>query len=164
MSDNLCEFLGPVSWLPAGLVSWYAPDGAPLVLVMSWLSLIGGERPRVRASWHGRQDALSRFWPGGDFVLNLPDQNLLGEVQRKMRSGLLCFRSDELSDCPHLDSLSVRAPRLSQCPTQIECCNGVLLDDGGEPELGGVAVTVHRLGATLSPQDIPELCAIRPLG
>ena len=59
----------PVAWRPAGLISWYGPDGKPLVLVTSWIALVGGSLPRLRTAWCGRFDSDSCYWPGGDFIL-----------------------------------------------------------------------------------------------
>lgn len=163
MPDNFSEFKAPVSWLPAGLISWFAPDGSPVALVTSWMALIGGNDPRIRTAWHGRQDALSRFWAGGDFVLNVPDETALVRIHERMRQGELCFHADKLFSSSIVTGLSATAPRLTGCLVQIECRNGVLLNDGFEPELSGVVMKVHRNGTALSPDDVPEICAIRPL-
>ncbi len=160
MSDNFCEFKSPVSWLPAGLISWFAPDGSPVALVTSWMALIGGDTPRLRMAWHGRHDSLSRFWAGGDFILNVPDETALVEIHGRMQQGLLCFKADGFFGYSSVSDLTARAPRLTGCPVQIECCNGVLIGDGFEPELSGDLVKIHRHGNVLSPGDVPEICVL----
>lgn len=157
------EIRAPVAWLPAGLISWYAPDGSPVALVTSWLALIGGQSPRVRTAWHGGRDSLSRFWPGGDFVLNVPSRKGLAEIQSELASGRLCLTSTSGFNMESRSGIAAVAPRLLQCVVQVECLRGQLVDVGKETELCGDVVRVHRHETVVGPDDIPDLCAIQPL-
>jgi flavin reductase (DIM6/NTAB) family NADH-FMN oxidoreductase RutF len=157
------EIKAPIAWLPAGLISWYAPDGLPLALVTSWVALVGGDRPRVRTAWHGRHDPLSRFWTGGDFVLNVPHEIGLDKVREIMYQGKLCLHAEADLGYACASGVAAVAPRLLDCAVQIECAGGRLVDGGPEAELCGDVVRMHRDQVIIDPADIPDLCAICPL-
>ena len=163
MIERPFEIKAPVAWLPAGLISWYAPDGLPVTLVTSWVALVGGDHPRIRTAWHGRQDSVSRFWGGGDFVLNVPNKNDLGKIQEVMYRGRLCLNSEVDLGYSCISGISAAAPRLLECDVQIECVAGQLVDGGYESELGGDVMRMHRDEVVINPLDIPDLCAINPL-
>lgn len=164
MSEKSHEIFAPVAWLPAGLISWYAPGGAPVALVTSWVALIGGMNPRMRTAWHGNQDAASRFWAGGDFVYNIPDEASLREIRRMIQYGQLCLHAENDLKYDCMSGIASVAPRLINCRVQIECVNGKLIDSGGEIELCGDVVRLHRDQVVIVPGQIPDLCAIEPLG
>lgn len=153
----------PVAWLPAGLISWYAPGGLSVALVTSWVALIGGHRPRIRTAWHGRHDALSRFWAGGDFVLNVPHEKCLGKIREVMAEGKLCLNAETDLGLECVSGLAALAPRLLDCAVQIECVAGKLFDTGFEAELGGDVVRLHRGHMIVDPFEIPDLCVVQPL-
>lgn len=163
MVETSFDIKGPLAWLPAGLISWYAPEGTPVALVTSWLALIGGKGPRIRTAWHGRQDPLSRFWPGGDFVLNVPSQAGLQDVQRAMERGCLCLTAHDEFPLKSASGIAAVAPRLLDCVIQIECIGGQLVDAGSDVELCGEVVRIHRDRIVINPADLPDLCAINPL-
>jgi flavin reductase (DIM6/NTAB) family NADH-FMN oxidoreductase RutF len=158
------EILAPVAWLPAGLVSWYAAGGMPVVLVTSWVALVGGKAPKMRTAWHGGQDSMSRFWPGGDFVYNVPDDECLAKIHAVMRKGRLCLDPEKDLSFQCATGLISVAPRLLDCRVQIECINGNLVASSGvELELCGDVVRLHRDKVVLDPDEVPDLCAIEPL-
>ena len=163
MIETSVDIKGPLAWLPAGLISWYAPGGSPVALVTSWLALIGGKGPRIRTAWHGRQDPLSRFWPGGDFVLNVPSLAGLQYVQRVMERGYICLTAKDEFPLNSASGIAAEAPRLLDCVIQIECVGGKLVDVGSDVELCGEVVRVHRDSTVINPADIAGLCAINPL-
>ncbi len=163
MDNSKQEILAPVAWLPAGLVSWYAPGGVPAALVTSWVALVGGKHPRVRTAWHGKQDSMSRFWSGGDFVYNVPHEECLEKIREVMRQGRLCLNPETDLNYKCMSGVASVAPRLVDCRVQIECINGVLVDSGGEVELCGDVVRLHRDRTVVDPGEIPDLCAIEPL-
>lgn len=153
----------PVPWLPAGLISCYAPGGMILALVTPWIALVGGARPRLKTAWHGYRDPLSRSWMGGDFVVNIPYENWVGKIRTVMDQGKLCldFGADLGLGC----SLGVAAvaPRITECAIQIECVGGRLVDAAFDTELCGDVVRLHRGTTVINPADIPDLCDIQPL-
>lgn len=163
MREASGQFKAPMAWLPAGLISWYAPGGASVALVTSWIALVGGDRPRLRTAWHGRHDALSRFWNGGDFILNVPHQACLDKVRQVMAKGKWCLNAETDLGLACVSGVAALAPRLLECAVQIECVAGKLVDDGFEAELGGDVVRVHRGRVVIDPAEIPDLCAIQPL-
>ncbi len=162
MDENFYERKITVAWFPAGLISWYSPDGSPLVLVTSWLALVGGDNPRVRMAWYGRHDALSRFWSGGDFVLNVPHESCFGKIRTIMGQSKVCMDAEVDLAYRCSSGIAAVAPRLLECPIQIECVAGTLIETGFDEELSGDVARVHRDDVTIDPLDIPDLCAIEP--
>lgn len=159
-----CRNRQPVEGLPVGLVSWYAPGERAVALVTYWVAMIGGEVPRLRASWPGRRDPRSLFWTGGDFVLNIPSEKSLPAIRQLARLGRVCLDvEDDLGVFPAEGEL-VHAPRMSNCPVQIECCRGCVDQGPVEPEVFGHVLLMHRgeiclpVGAGL---DVAELDPFR---
>ncbi len=163
MIEQSFEIKAPVAWLPAGLISWYAPDGSPATLVTAWVALVGGDNPRIRTAWHGRYEPLSSFWVGGDFVLNVPYETDLGRIQEVMRQGSLCLNAEGSLGYSCVSGIVAAAPRLLNCAVQIECVSGRLVESDFDAELCGDVVRVHRDNVVVDPVDIPDLCAIQPL-
>lgn len=163
MSDLQFKVKVPVAWLPAGLISWYAPGGEPLVLVTSWIALVGGDHPRLRTAWHGSCDIDSHFRLGGDFVLNVPHASGLEAIRRIMGEGRICLNAEEDMAYSCSSGIAAVAPRLLECAVQIECVGSRLAETSFDAELSGDVARVHREGVNLDPIDIPDLCAIHPL-
>ena len=163
MIERPFEIKAPVAWLPAGLISWYASDGLPVSLVTSWIALVGGDSPRIRTAWHGHHDPESRFWIGGDFVLNVPHEKDLDKIRGVMRQGRLCLNAEIDLGYGCVSGVTAVAPRLLDCAVQIECAGGKLVDAGFDAELCGDVVRMHRDQVAIDPIDIPDLCAINPL-
>ena len=153
----------PVAWLPAGLISWYAPGGLSVALVTSWVALIGGHRPRIRTAWHGRHDALSRFWAGGDFVLNVPHVKCLGKIREVMAEVKFCLNAETDLGLECVSGLAALAPRLLDCAVQIECVAGKLIDASFGTELGGDALRLHRGRVVVDLSEVQDICARQPL-
>ena len=163
MAEQPIAIKAPIAWLPAGLISWYAPGGVALALVTSWIALVGGRNPRIRTVWHGGRDPLSRGWMGGDFVMNIPYESCLAKVREAIYQGRLCLDSEAELGLTRVTGVVAVAPRLLECAVQIECVSGKLVDAGFDTELCGDVVRVHREGAMVDPADIPDLCDILPL-
>ena len=152
----------PVPWMPAGLISWYAPDGSALIMMTAWVALIGGKNPRIRAAWHGRHDVLHGFRATDDFVFNVPYERDLDEIRHVVYQGKFCFSAQEL-DYACVSGIAAVAPRLLDCAVQIECVAGRLVKTDFDAELCGNVVRIHRGNVMIDAADIPDLCAIQPL-
>lgn len=163
MSEHLYKIKAPIAWMPAGLISWYAPDGVPLALVTAWVAVVGGDKPSIRTAWHGRNDPLSRFWAGGDFVLNVPFERDMLKIREAMSQGKLCLNPQEVLAYTCVSGVTAGAPRLLDCAVQIECLGGRLVDSAFDTELCGSVACVCRENVVIDPSDIPDLCAIQPL-
>ncbi len=163
MNQTDYEIKAPVSWFPAGLISWYAPGTIPVALVTSWVALIGGDEPRIRTAWHGRYSSLSRLWTGGDFVFNVPSESGLKTIRHLMKQGKVCLDvgADLQQTC--IGGTSAAAPRLTACPVQLECIGGTLSDSGYDIELKGDVLLLHRGGQSIAMDEVTDLCAIQPL-
>lgn len=163
MVESDYEIKVPVSWFPAGLISWYASDAIPVALVTSWVALIGGDVPRIKTAWHGRYNPLSRLWTGGDFVFNVPSESGLKTIRDLMRQGKLCLdaEADLKQRCTR--GISAGAPRLTDCTVQLECVGGALSDSGYDTELSGEVIHLHRGLVTLAKAELKDLCAVQPL-
>ncbi len=147
---------------PAGLISWYAPDGSSIALVTSWVALVGGDKPRLRTAWYGRHCPLPNLWSGGDFVLNVPNESDLEKLREVMSLGQLCLNAQALGyTCS--SGIAAAAPRLLDCAVQIECVGGRLVESAFDADLCGDVVRVHRNDDVINPADIPDICAIQPL-
>lgn len=163
MTDPSFEIKAPVAWLPAGLISWYDPGGQPLVMVTSWIALVGGASPRLRTAWYGRYASASSLWPGGDFILNIPHERGLKAIRSKLHNGEFCLHAEKGLTYSCVSGIAAVAPRLLECAVQIECVGGRLLETTFDAELCGDVARVHRDGINLDPLDIPDICAIHPL-
>lgn len=159
---NTGREISPVGWLPAGLVSWYTPGGQPVAMVVGWMALICGPDPRLRVAWPGRRDALARFWPGGDFVLNVPGADCLARLYPLVDAGTRCLPLLEDLGLVVRPGSKVKAPRLWGCPLQFECQDGCVASDLFEPEVVGRVVLLHRNDTQFDPSQVPDLCAINP--
>lgn len=157
------SYITPLSWLPAGLITWYAPSGAPLALVTSWIALIGGDRPRIRTAWHGRQNPLSRFWHGGDFAFNVPSAICLRELRHFTQKGAFCLNIESDLGQSSVCGLTSVSPLLTKCAIQLECTSGQLLDSDYDTELTGDVLRLHRGQKVINVAEVPDLCAIQPL-
>lgn len=157
------DYITPMSWLPAGLITWYAPSGTPLALVTSWIALVGGDCPRIRTAWHGRQNPLSRFWSGGDFAFNVPSAVCLRELRHFMQKGAFCLDIESDLGQHSVCGISSVSPLLTKCAIQLECRSGQLLDSDYDTELAGDVVRLHRGQRVINVSDVPDLCAIQPL-
>lgn len=162
MPETIHDIFVPITWFPAGLISWYAPGGVPVAMATSWVALIGGNAPRMRTAWHGVHDSVSRFWTGGDFVYNVPDENRLEKIREVMCRGRLCLNAEDDLNYHSTSGVAAVAPRLIDCRVQIECVNGKLVESGRDVELCGDVVRLHRGQTVINPGEIPDLCAIEP--
>jgi len=163
MVETEYEIEPAVAWFPAGLISWYVPDGTPVALVTSWVALVSGDAPCMRMAWHGRFSPLSRLWTGGDFVFNVPSEPVLQVVRDLMARGKFCLdaRVDLQQTC--LRGVSAAAPRLTDCAVQLECVDGTLLDSGYDTELRGELIHLHKGSVSMAVAEIEDLCAVQPL-
>jgi flavin reductase (DIM6/NTAB) family NADH-FMN oxidoreductase RutF len=163
MLEDPLAIKAPVPWLPAALISWYAPGGVALALATSWIALFGSRRPRIRTVWHGSHEPMSRRWMGGDFVVNIPHESCLAKVREIMRHGKLCMKTENELGLTCGMGVAAVAPRLLECAVHLECVSGKLVDAGFDTELCGEVVRVHRGSLVIDPEEIPDLCEIRPL-
>lgn len=162
MSPTDSRHWQPVAWLPAGLITWQAPGARTYALATGWMALVGGKTPRLRAAWPGQRDPASRFWPGGPFVLNIPDSRSLKKVGQLLDQGRACLDvAGDLEMTVH-PAARVPVPCLDGCSLYFECLDGRILRDNFEPEVAGEVVLLRRDGVLLDPRDVPELCAISP--
>ncbi len=153
----------PLAWLPAGLISWYDPDGNPLVLVTPWIALVGGPLPRLRTAWYGHYDSDTHFYQGSDFVLNVPHDRDFETIGSILNKGKFCLHDEQELSYSCCSGVVAVAPRLLECVLQIECVGGRLLETNFDTELCGDVASIHRDGINLNPLEIPDLCAIHPL-
>lgn len=163
MNGQAFKIKAPVAWLPAGLISWYEPGDVPVALVTAWIALVGGDKPLIRLAWHGRDDPLSRFWTGGDFVLNIPCESEMVKIRDAMSCGKLCLNVEEVLGYTCLSGIVAAAPRLPGCGVQIECLAGRLVDSDFDTELCGHVACLHRDGVVIDASEMTDLCTIKPL-
>jgi len=158
MNQPIPGYRAPLNWSPVGLVTWYAEDGTSLALLTPWMALLGGDVPSVRVAWPNRKNGCLELWRGGDFVLNLPTEQCLLTLRQVSRLGQLCLPAEDVLMGKCLTGLKVGAPRLAECPVQIECRAGVLVDNGYESDLCGEVALVHRDGELCAGHDASIMC------
>lgn len=150
----------PVDASPVGLVTWFAPTGEAVAVLASWLAVINGQPPELRAGCSGR--GWERQLPAGmDFAVNvfaeLPMPPLWGPEQGAAGSLVLD------ASLPLFTARLAHAPLLAGCALQIECAHGRLLPGDWEPELAGDILLLHRGGLIFDPADVRDFCALLPL-
>jgi len=155
-------------WLPidspqVGLLTWYAPAGAAMALVTSWLGIIDDAQPELRAGCRSRTPGPELFPSGADFAVNLlvgTNPPALGDLLQQPSPGcpVLIGAGPEL-----LPGRRVHAPLLASCPLQIECRYGRFLPRNWEAELAGDILLLQRGDLGFDPADYPDFLALHPL-
>jgi len=145
-------------------MTWYAPGQKAVALVTYWMAMIAGEPPRLRAAWPGRRDPRSLFWPGGDFVLNVPGDTDLQLILRLVGRGRVCFDVELDLAMPITPASVVFAPRLAHCPVQMECRGGLVDAELAEPEVAGEVALLHCNGNVIDVVTEPDFTKLKPFG
>jgi hypothetical protein len=153
----------PIGNLPVGLITWYAPGGAVMVLGTSWLGVIGGHPPELRAGCCVPAAGPESLPAGADFAVNILGRAAFpvrpSPVPKGVPGGPLVLGANSAIIPGH----AVRAPLLAECALQIECSFGRLLADAWEAVLAGDVRLLHRGGQRLDPADYADFCALHPL-
>lgn len=153
----------PIANPPVGLITWYAPTGAAVAVVTSWLGVVSGQPPELRAGCCGRPPKRELFAPGADFAVNIPlrmDASLFRALMSPGPSGCALTL---LAGAKLARASSVHAPLLAGCVLQIECSGGRILPRDWEPELAGDIRLLHRDGHTIDAAACSDFCAVHPL-
>lgn len=151
----------PVGIAPVGLVTWYAPGG-PVAVLASWLAVVNGRPPQLRAGCSGRVADRQDLVEGSAFAVNIPATpggGVLDELIARAASAPVAIDASTAFS----PARSVSAPLLAGCALQIECAHGRIIAGEWEPEIIGDIVLLHRGGRLLDPADYPDFCALRPL-
>jgi len=132
-------------------------------MLTSWLALVSGVPPEMRAGCSGRILGPELFPAGMDFAVNVPaDLHFppLLELMHGLRAGDAPALVDPSGLMP---ARTVHAPLLTGCNLQIECAQGRWLSAAWEPELCGEILLLHRGGLFLDPAGHDDFCALWPL-
>lgn len=159
--QSMSEGWLPIEGLPVGLITWYAPAG-PVAVLISWLAVVNGFPPELRAGCSGRLPGDEPFPEGADFAINIPGDEKIHGLRELMQEGAAGPVSIGARVKLH-PARSVHAPLLTGCVLQIECAHGRLLAGEWEPELAGDILLLHRGGHFIDPADHPDFCALFPL-
>jgi hypothetical protein len=150
----------PVGIAPVGLVTWYAPGG-PVAVLASWLAVVNGHPPELRAGCSGRVASRQDLPAGSAFAINIPATPAWPELDELIARAAA---PDTIDITAKFSSARfVAAPLLDGCALQIECLHGRKLPGEWEPEIIGDIVLLHRNGLLVDPADYPDFCALRPL-
>lgn len=152
----------PIAGSPAGLVSWYAPIG-PVAMLISWLAVINGHPPELRAGCSGRLPGDEHFPVGTDFAVNVPSDTRIAGLREFLQGVPIGHPVPIAARLELFPARSIHAPLLAGCALQIECAHGRILQGNWEPELAGDVLLLHRGGLFLDPVDHPDFCALWPL-
>lgn len=160
---QLQEGLLPIDSPPVGLVSWYAPDGRVVVSVSSWLAVINGSPPELRAGGGGLL-LEGNFPDGADFAVTLLEESQLPLFAKLVRHAERCGEPVTVADDPLLIPASkVRAPLLAGGALHLECANGRIVTGTWGRELAGPVRLLQRCEQHLSPDDHPDFSLLEPL-
>lgn len=153
----------PADCLSSALICWYAPDSRAVAVTTPWVALVNGEKPRIKTAWNGDRCELSRFWEGGEFVLNILDDHSLAVVRRLVDKGLVCMDVSQDLGQDTLSGRDVTAPRLTACSVQLECRNGHITRNEFSADLSGEVVLVHHQRHSFNPRELASVCGRNPL-
>jgi flavin reductase (DIM6/NTAB) family NADH-FMN oxidoreductase RutF len=157
------EGLLPIDSPPVGLVSWYAPDGRVVIAVSSWVAMVNGPPPELRAGGGGLL-LEGNFPEGCDFVVALLRETQLPIFASLVRHAAGSSEPVTIASDPLLTPAAlVHAPLLTGAALQIECARGHIIAGTWETELAGRVRLLHRGHQHLSPDYHPDFCALHPL-
>lgn len=157
------EGLLPIDSPPVGLVSWFGADGRVVVSVSSWLAVVNGSPPELRAGG-GSLLVEGNFPVGADFVVTLLEESQLPLFTKLVRHAERCGEPVTVADDPLLvPALKVRAPLLAGAALHLECVGGRIASGGWERELVGQVRLLHRCEQQLCPDQHPDFNALQPL-
>lgn len=157
------EGLLPIDSPPVGLVSWYALDGRVVVSVSSWLAVVNGSPPELRAGGGGLL-LEGNFPAGADFVVSLLEESQLPLFTKLVRHAERCGEPVMVADDPLLiPAVKVQAPLLAGAALHLECATGQIVSGGWERELAGRVRLLHRHEQQLCPDEHPDFNALQPL-
>jgi len=157
------EGLLPIDSPPVGLISWYAPDGRIVVSVSSWLAVVNGSPPELRAGGGGLM-LEGNFPEGADFVVTLLEEAQLPLFTKLMRHAERCGAPVTISEDPLLTpAMHVHAPLLADASLHLECAAGRVVSGTWARELAGQVRLLHRREQQLSPEQHPDFSALQPL-
>lgn len=157
------EGLLPIDSPPVGLVSWYAPDGRVVVTVSSWLAVVNGAPPELRAGGGGLLLA-GNFPEGADFVVTLLNETQLPLFAGLVRHAARCGEPVAIADDPLLTpAVRVNAPLLGGAALHLECVAGRVVAGSWDSELTGKVRLLQRGQQAISPEGHADFCALQPL-
>ena len=157
------EGLLPIDSPPVGLVSWYAGDGRVVVSVSSWLAVVDGTPPELRAGGGGLL-LDGNFPEGGDFVVTLLEEAQLPLFVKLVRHAERCGEPVIVADDPLLiPAVQVRAPLLKGAALHLECTGGRIVAGEWGRELSGRVCLLQRGRQCLPTDSCRKFSALQPL-
>jgi hypothetical protein len=153
----------PIDVAPVGLVTWFAPGGPAAALLTSWLAVVGGTPPQLRAGCGGCGLHEGQFPAGTDFAVNVPAERQFPKLQaliRDLRAGAPLMAVELAGLIP---ARMVSAPLLAGCALHLECARGSLMPGDWERELAGELLLLRRGAVTHTSAAGDDFCALWPL-
>lgn len=139
------EALYPV---PVALVSCMDADRANIITI-AWCGVVCSKPPMLSISIRPSRYSNKIIRASGEFVLNIPTQKLLKEVDL---CGIVSGRDeDKFSLCgfTKIKASAVKAPMIKECPVNIECKVKNTLSLGAHDMFLGEIIKVHREASIL---------------
>jgi flavin reductase (DIM6/NTAB) family NADH-FMN oxidoreductase RutF len=134
------EALYPV---PVVLVSCGDPDRANIITI-AWCGVVCSRPPLLSISIRPSRYSSNIIKDSGEFVINIPSQNLIKETDI---CGAVSGRDkDKFALCGFTKSEPsiVKSPLIEECPTNIECKVTRILSLGAHDMFIGEVAKVHR--------------------
>ena len=133
------EALYPV---PVVLVSCQVADRADIITI-AWCGVVCSKPPLLSVSIRPSRHSHKIISQSGDFVINIPSEDILREVDL---CGTVSGRDTdkfELCKFTKIRSSIVRAPMIKECPVNIECELTKILSLGAHDMFIGRVMKVH---------------------
>ncbi|MCX5666329.1 MAG: flavin reductase family protein [Candidatus Omnitrophica bacterium] len=134
------EALYPV---PVALVSCGNRDRANIITI-AWCGVVCSKPPILTISVRPSRYSSNLIKESGDFVLNIPTQDLLKEVDICGTVSGTDKDKFKLCNFTKIDPSIVRSPMIEECPANIECKVTKILSLGAHDMFMGEVVKVHH--------------------
>jgi flavin reductase (DIM6/NTAB) family NADH-FMN oxidoreductase RutF len=134
------EALYPV---PVVLVSCGNRDKANIITI-AWCGVVCSKPPLLSISIRPSRYSSGIIKAGGDFVINIPTENMLKETDICGTVSGAGKDKFELCGFTKADPSIVNSPMIQECPTNIECKVAKILSLGAHDMFIGEVVKVHR--------------------
>jgi flavin reductase (DIM6/NTAB) family NADH-FMN oxidoreductase RutF len=118
IADNVLRLLG---FNPVTLITSVDKEGAVNTAPHGWVSIVDYNPPQLVLSVNVKHDTYRNILEAGEFVVNIPSADLIGEIwitQKHFPYGTSELEEAGLTTLP---SDKVKPPRIKECKAHLEC-------------------------------------------
>lgn len=147
---------------PVALVS-VTLDDTPNLITLAWVANVCSDPPKVGISIRPSRYSHQLIKNSGEFVVNIPAEELLKEVDFcGVVSGRDHNKFEEAKLTP-LPASSVKSPLVKECPVNIECKLEQVISLGTHDLFIGEVLVVWVDGNLLNEKNYPDYSKIKPI-